>query len=255
MCLQDPAGISLRSSVLFCKVGTSMQDRLAHTPLMSSEEIRQFEDSIHQWKTNVPVVMRHAPTCPVRLKLARVCLHIRHLNMRLVLNRPLLLTTSLRRARNGQIQPDEIEVVERCRSIALTTVAAIQEDWFPIQLCARSLNWFLFQACMVLLLSLFSEPNHPDVHQWTVSMEVSLDLFEKMSPWGLTIRRTREVIQLIYGASQATATQTQPDSFLEQDVRWEPSVFWDSANWDALLGFTEFDFEGTDFWSDVSGFA
>jgi len=235
---------------LFCKIGTSMQDRLAHLPLMSCEEVQEFEDRIEQWRIGVPVVMNQAPACPAGLRLARVCLNMRHLNMRLVLNRPRLLTASLRRARNGEIHSDEIEVVERCRSIASKIVAVMENNWFPVQLCARNLNWNLFQACMVLLLSLFSEPNHRDAHQWTTSIEVSLDLFEKMSPWSLTIRRTRDVISLIYEASKTATTQIQLDLEVGQDMRWDSSnldTFWDSVNWGALPGFADFDFDGTDF--------
>jgi len=140
-------------------------------------------------------------------------------------------------------------VVDKCREIAAQIVLYVAKDWFPTQFCTRNSVWFLFQASMVPLLSLFSDPHHHDNSNWKKDIETSLELLTNMSSWSLTVRRTREVVQTIYEASKDVDNPTfGADS--GQDFAWDTlgmDTFWSDADWASVPGMNDFTFDATDF--------
>jgi hypothetical protein len=63
-------------------------------------------------------------------------------------------------------------MVKKCRSIASEIISSIQREWFPIQQAVRNSIWFMFNACMVPLLSLLSDPSHEDAELWRMDVEL-----------------------------------------------------------------------------------
>ena len=182
-------------------------------------------------------------------QLAHMMIHIRYMNLRLVLHRPRLLTTALRRVRGEHVQPDDQATVEKCRTFASDLVCAVRDDWLFNQLALRNTNWFLFQACMVLLLSLCSEPGHENRQSWINSIETSLRIFGKMSNFCSTIHRTREVVSAIYEASKSPISDELPNLDTGYDFSWDPEnldIFWDPTTWGDLPGINDFNFDVTD---------
>lgn len=103
---------------------------------------------------------------------------------------------------------------------------------------------------MVPLLSFFSESEHVDAIDWARWVDVSIGLFEKMSTWCSTVRRTREVVSMIYEATKASVYGAEQTCNTEHDFTWDPSAqdtFWDPASWGSLPGFNDFNFDATDF--------
>jgi hypothetical protein len=174
---------------------------------------------------------------------------MRYQNLRLILYRPRLLTTTASRISRDNLPPDERIVVDKCREIASQIVLDTAFNLVPIQLCTRNSVWFLFQACMVPLLSLFSEPSHEDFPKWKADIVTSIGLFKDMSSWSLTVRRTREVVQTIYEASlDQDVTFSGVDNV--QDFTWDPlgmDAFWNDADWASILGMSDFTFDAADF--------
>jgi hypothetical protein len=74
----------------------------------------------------------------------------------------------------------------------------------------------MFNACMVPLLSLLSDPSHEDAELWRMDVETSLSLCDKMSNWSPVIERTREVINVIYELSNNSKVM-EPPSGLESE--------------------------------------
>ncbi|PVH69895.1 hypothetical protein DL98DRAFT_391074, partial [Cadophora sp. DSE1049] len=199
----DHAGAVLSRSIAFCKITTSIQDRFARLPLITCDEIRAFDEEAQRWETYLPLSLQLGAASSQQPQLAHLLIGMRCINLRLVLHRPRLLTSALRRSRAVHIQPEEQEIVDQCRSLACDTVDAIQDDWLFNQLALRNINWFLFQACMVLLLSICSEHEHNNCQQWIVRIEASLIMFDKMSRFCSTIRRTHNVMSITYVASKS----------------------------------------------------
>jgi hypothetical protein len=95
-----------------------------------------------------------------------------------------------------------VKVIDTCRDIAAATVQEIASSWFENQISAWNAVWLLFQATMVPLLGLFSDPDHEEVPKWKQSIETSLSLFYEMRDFSLTADRSHEVVAKIYEASK-----------------------------------------------------
>lgn len=75
---------------------------------------------------------------------------------------------------------EELKFIDTCREIAAATVQEIASSWFENQISAWNAVLLLFQATMVPLLGLFSDPDHEEVPKWRQSIEKSLSLFYEM---------------------------------------------------------------------------
>jgi hypothetical protein len=175
----------------------------------------------------------------------------RYQNLRLVVNRPRLLITTLRQISPEVLLSDEREIVEKCRAIASEIIGDVKKDWFPIQQIVRNSVWFLFQGCLIPLLSLFSDPNHKDAEKWHKDVETSLALLKEMSSWSLVVERTREVVSTIYEAAQHS---TPPQFVMPMDLgpefswdSWYTDPFWGETEWASIPGFNDFNFDATEF--------
>jgi hypothetical protein len=185
-------------------------------------------------------------------------MNARYQNLRLVIHRPRLLITTLRRMSPDELLSDEKEIVEKCRVIASEIIVDVQKDWFPIQQIVRNSVWFLFQGCLVPLLSLFSEPDNKDAKKWKKDVETSLDLLNEMSSWSLVVKRSWEVVSTIY---EATKHPTPPQSVMPMDLgqdfsweSWNMDPLWDDTEWASIPGFNGFNFDGTELSvSDLQG--
>lgn len=249
--MQDLAGTSLRASVEFCKISTALQDRFARHPLISCKEIIDFDGHVVKWQENLQPVLKSSQPCPPSLRMARGLMNARYQNLRLVLYRPRLLTTTVLRTSHSDLSSDDQVVVQRCRSIASEIISDVQKDWFPIQQVVRNSVWFMFQACMVPMLSLFSDPSHEDADIWRMDVETSLSLCNEMSSWSPIIQRTREVISAIYEVS-SNSKVTEPYGGTESGSgfcwdSWNADALWNNVGLESLLGFDHFEFDPPDF--------
>lgn len=239
----------LRASVEFCKIGTVLQDRFARHPPVACKDIIEFDEQLTIWRQNLPPMLKMCDPCPENQRMARALLNIRYQNLRLVLHRPRLLATAMLRKSPSELPPEEQAVLQKCRSIASETISDIQRDCFPVQQVVRSCVWFLFNACMVPLLSLFSEPNHEDVKIWRRDVEDSLSFCDDMIRWSPVIRRTRDAILAIYEASNSIERVELPsdwDGSGSEWYSWDAATFWDDAGLQPLSDFNPFGFDGMD---------
>ena len=111
--------------------------------------------------------------------------------------------------------------------------------------------WFLFQGCLIPLLSLFSDPNHKDAAKWQKDVETSLSLLRDMSSWSLVVKRSWEVISTIYEASRNSShPQSVIPMDLGQDFSWESwnmDPLWDDTDWGSIPGINGFNFDAFGF--------
>lgn len=234
----------------FCKIETALQDRFARHPLISCKEIIGFDDNAVKWYEHLPPILKTSQPCPPGLRMARGLMTARYQNLRLVLHRPRLLTTTVLRTSYSDLSAEEQAVVQRCRSIASEIISDIQKDWFPIQSVVRNSIWFMFNACMVPMLSLFSDPSHQDAEIWRLDVETSLSLCDEMASWSPVIQRTREVISAIYEVSNNSKVM-EPPSVSESGPEfcwdsWNADAFWNDVGLESLLGFNHYEFDHSD---------
>lgn len=135
-------------------------------------------------------------------------------NIRIVLHRPILLTTALRRAAWATLSAEEKVAVGKCRLIALKTIEDISQECMPDLISGWNAVWFCFQACMVPLVSLFSDTSVPEeIEKWKASVETALQFFETVKDWSIAAKRSGDAVRRLYAAyktSASTLSQPQP---------------------------------------------
>ncbi|OHX01101.1 fungal specific transcription factor domain-containing protein [Colletotrichum incanum] len=164
----DYVAASLRASCMFCHICDQIQHRFAQHARLSAQEAMAFDRELMKWYASLPEYLRSPANSPPRLTVAREFMRNRYLSVRLILSRCFLLYLAhdhgLKR-RGGAISaitepsPDDMVLVDTCRSVALEAIDAITLHWTPNRIHVWNSAWYLFQACMVPLLSIAIETN------------------------------------------------------------------------------------------------
>lgn len=130
----------------------------------------------------------------------------RYQNLRIVLHRPVLLNLA-NRGVHGTATHEEVAAVQKCRDIAAQTIADIAVEWTQNQFTGWNAVWFLYQAVMIPLVSIFWEPGAPAAPDWNHQIETVIALLGAMAEWSLAARRSREVVFKMYEASKRPVTR------------------------------------------------
>lgn len=234
------AGIlPLIENIKFCKIATQAQDMLASTPLLRTEDRCNMDGQLVNWYSNLPWLLRTTDPCAEPLYIARCIMKWRYQNLRMLLHRPVLL--SMASSGSGhQVSEQDLAAVETCREVAKQTIEDIAREWTRNQMSGWNAVWFLYQAAMIPLVSLFWEWNSPRVPEWQTQIETILELLDAMEEWSLAARRSREVVWRMYEGSRqpsvvngtsttganitpATLTTVGPDMLIgEADLHMSP---------------------------------
>ncbi|RFU30157.1 hypothetical protein B7463_g6167, partial [Scytalidium lignicola] len=205
--------IPLIESIKFCKIATQIQDVLAQSPLLRTEDRAILDGQLVQWHDNLPWILRSAEPCPESIYTARCVMKWRYQSLRIVLYRPVLLNLANRGIRETPSQ-EEIAAVRTCREIAKQAITDISHEWTPNQMLGWNGVWFMYQASMIPLVSIFWESwNTAEVCEWQSQIETVLDAFEGMADWSLAARRSREVVGKMYEASRRPQIQEEDSKF------------------------------------------
>lgn len=200
--------------------------------------------------------------CPEYLKTARAVMHWRYQNLRIVLHRPSLLSAALRRVSYRNLSAEEKVAVGRCRIIASQAIADIDSMCEAELIAGWNAVWFMYQAVMIPLVSLFthlsitatsgsassgntddgvspnasaSSPNlaggEEDADKWRSQIETTIAFFDRMTHWSLAAKKSKDVVARLYEASkqlsQYNANQLQQQRQQQQAQEYqqqEPSA-------------------------------
>lgn len=182
--------------------------------------------------------------CPDFLKTPRAIMHWRYQNLRMLMHRPTLLATTLRRTPYAALTAEEKVAVARCRILAGQSIADIDATCGQELIAGWNAVWLMFQAAMVPLVSLFarlstSPPSFygngrnstsptsrssgsdngattaptggdEDEDKWRAQIEQALAFFDRMRPWSVAAKKSKDVVERLYEASRHVADyQTQ----------------------------------------------
>ena len=129
-------------------------------------------------------------------------------NLRIVLYRPVLLNLANRSAHGAQPTNEDLAAVNTCRAIAKQTIEDIAREWTPNQMLGWHGVWFMYQASMIPLVSMFWESwNTPLVRECQQQIETAIEAMDGLSDWSLAARRSREVLSKMYEASKSPLTR------------------------------------------------
>ncbi|KAK4103552.1 fungal-specific transcription factor-like protein [Parathielavia hyrcaniae] len=203
------AGIlPLIENIKFCKIATQIQDMLAITPLLRTEDRHGLDSQLASWYTSLPWLLRTTDPCAEPLYMARCVMKWRYQNLRMLLHRPVLLSLASSGLNpHTQACDDDLAAIETCRDLAAQTIDDIAREWARNQMSGWNAVWFLYQAAMVPLVSVFWQWGSPRVPEWLKQIEAVLDLLEVMEEWSLAARRSREVVWRMYEAARQLVAQ------------------------------------------------
>ncbi|KAL5411773.1 hypothetical protein PMIN04_010111 [Paraphaeosphaeria minitans] len=203
----------------FCTIATKIQDRLVESPLLSHTETAAYDAEIIKWHDELPPILSNSnESCPDFLRRVRLVMKWRFQNLRIVLHRPALLVSALRRCPLHALSVEEKVSVAKCRIVAAKTIDDISAECCPDLISGWNAVWFTFQACMVPLVSLFSDASVPEeTARWCASIETALEFFARSKPWSIAAKRSLDAVSRLYNAykmqsqfsAQALHTQTQ----------------------------------------------
>lgn len=197
----------------FCQIATRIQDRLVESPLLAPAETANYDAHVVKWYEELPSILSNPEEpCPEFLRRVRLVMKWRFQNIRIVLHRPTLLTTALRRSTWSTLTAEEKVAVGKCRLIACQTIEDIGQECMPDLISGWNAVWFCFQACMVPLVSLFSDSTIPEeVERWKASIETALQFFESAKDWSIAAKRSGDAVTRLYAAYKTHAsTMTTP---------------------------------------------
>ncbi|KAK3503124.1 fungal-specific transcription factor domain-containing protein [Neurospora crassa] len=204
-------------NVKFCKIATQIQDMLAISPLLRTEDRCNLDGQLVVWYENLPWLLRTTDPCAEPLYMARCIMKWRYQNLRMLLHRPVLLSMASSGLNpHTQACDSDLAAIETCRELAAATIEDIGREWTRNQMSGWNAVWFLYQAAMVPLVSVFWQWGNPRVPEWLKQIEAVLELLEAMEEWSLAARRSREVVLRMYEASRVIQAQGAAAHQLQQ---------------------------------------
>ncbi|PKS05855.1 hypothetical protein jhhlp_007522 [Lomentospora prolificans] len=210
------AGIlPLIENIKFCKIATQIQDMLAISPLLPPEDRCSLDNQLTNWYNGLPWLLRTTDPCAEPLYIARCIMKWRYQNLRMLLHRPVLLTLASNGA-SAHVCDQDIAAIAACRDLAGQTIEDIAREWTRNQMSGWNAVWFLYQAAMIPLVSIFWQYNSPCVPEWQKQIETILELLDAMEDWSLAARRSREVVYRMYEASRQPGLMKNENSLSAQ---------------------------------------
>jgi transcription factor-like protein len=114
----------------FCKLATTIQDKLCATPLIPFDEVVQLDAGLVKWWQDLPSIMTKDPesSIPSFLIVPRLVMKWQYQNLRMILHRPYLLSFALRQTSYDSLTAEEKVAIGKCRLVASKTIEDITNE-------------------------------------------------------------------------------------------------------------------------------
>ncbi|KAI0133275.1 fungal-specific transcription factor domain-containing protein [Hypoxylon sp. NC0597] len=201
----DHMAMSLCASARFCLTCNRIQNRFAQFNRLTISEAVAFDQELQAWWASLPQVLRSPANSPSRLTIAREFMRNRYLNIRLILMRSLILYLAHSRIQKAHLRTEELQIIDTCRIVASEAIDSIALYWTPNRIHVWNSAWYLFQACMVPLLSIVIESSRSETStefltSARASLVKALETFSEMKPWMRASDRGPDIVAAIYEA-------------------------------------------------------
>ena len=209
----------------FCIISTRMEDSLAMSPLMDETERQALDSAFVDWfeaSSVQPGAPRGQTSEMPGVTVLKNVMRWRYLLSRVIIHRPVLLWYAMRKMSFDNLSDGKKAAIELCRDVTAETITDIATTWKAQGKCQMS-GWnatsLLYQAVMVPLLSLFSDPLDVDVVQRSRSqVETVMMAFTELQQWSSTAQRSLEVVSRIYEASRRHSPESHDHSDYYSDM-------------------------------------
>lgn len=211
--------------IQLCHILERIENMYLRTSYPTWEEVQRFDRELLTWLSNCPPYLLNSSLAPEQYKDPLICIKWQCYGARIILHRTFLLRAALSRKRLNQLGAQARMAVENCRTLAKETIDIICNDWRANKLSCWSAVWYLFQAALVPLITLFSEDRHssPILQDSRAQIEKTLLNLNQMSQWGHTASQSASVIRHIFDTSKIL-----PD---DHNVAPSPVDLWEELFW------------------------
>lgn len=201
--LHDHVMISLISSSQFCLIVHRIQERLAQFNNITLAEVSAYDEELQVWHEDLPEDFRNSSQSLPSLSVARQFISDRYLNARIMLHRCLILYDAHDMIKTGVADHWQEPVTITGLALAEEAIETITLHWSPSCFSVWSSTWYLFQACMVPLLSAAIVTKAAEVQPGTsialldrchATLNKALELFEELRPWMKSADRGPDVV-------------------------------------------------------------
>ncbi|KAF5548574.1 lactose regulatory [Fusarium phyllophilum] len=224
---QDMGMTTLVENIRFCRIATEIQDSLAVTSVLNTEDRNRFDEALINWHSHLPSILSDDRDVDEPVRLARCIMRWRYWNLRMLLYRPTLLDATTDHLTDQEVDHNAIE---KCQELSKTAIKDIANSWLSHQMSGWNAVWFLYQAAMIPLLSMLWKPQSAAVPEWRNQVQTALRLFEEMQDWSLTARCSKGVVNQIFETSCDLMRQGE-QSCNELDMNDSECLDQDSCLW------------------------
>lgn len=233
----------LQSSFHF--VTNSLHHRLISEPFPSPQELLALGRKIDAWQHTIPEYFesnsQEIQASDV-LHFATFRLTWRYLNFKIILCRPIVLQWAARLRKTTAVSEtnEELECRTNCIQSASATIKSIRDFLQLGSMSSRLSHWymlyFLFQAGLVPVICLMSNPTHPDSNLWREDIAITKDLLRQTAPPNRLAARCLAVFNRLSPDLnpdmdfQAGGSWEGYDNLIVNDQLGGEMGFWDWAN-------------------------
>lgn len=176
-----------------------IQNRLLVNSVLNAKELQFYDDMLVSWFEGLPSFLRSSDPSAPDLEDARLVLKWRYQNIRLLLHRPIILDTVIRKTQTRYLSPSEQAIVTKCRDIAADSIFSIQTEWRPTKICGWNAVWFLFQACLIPLMALTVEsPENSEYQSWSDQVQTGITVCNDMSQLSPVGQKTKAFLEQLF---------------------------------------------------------
>lgn len=238
----------LIADIEFSRQASKIQERLISAQCLEFTETLAIDAHLVYWFENLPPFLNASMPCPDWLQQPRSSAKWKYQNLRIMLYRPALMEATLRRVPFQELHCNQKVCVRKCQSLASQAIEDIASEWTQNQYSGWPAVWFLFQACIIPLLSLYGfKDDTKQSADWSQQVLRSLQLFKEMEQWSIAARQTHELVTLLYDAYRKTITSNLNSSTYVSSTSHldnpQPStqsnIMTDWPLWEGLFNFSE----------------
>lgn len=220
-------------STLLCDISLSkilekIEAMNLRTASPHEEEVRELDRELVTWYKSSPHYVRDPSDVSLGLYMSLRSTKWMYMNARIVLYRTSLLRAALSKKKLHDLSPRSRDAVEKCRELAANAITSIIAEWRPHVMSCWSGVWYLFQAAMIPMVTLFSEDRHdPRIKaECEHLIDMSLATLEEMSKYRHTGTQSCNVVRVMYEASMKLPDDnnfTPADESSWEDILWGPA--------------------------------
>ncbi|PNP58330.1 hypothetical protein THARTR1_01845 [Trichoderma harzianum] len=214
---RDWYGTSLRYTAELAKILTKMGNCMARITPLTAQEVKSLDNQLQSQGQIHSVKWRHSiNSCPRSVRVWQNMQHCYLLFARMAFRRPLLVRLAYDISLRSTMTSEDWEVVSGCQSMASELIGELSEKPKQSKIMAWYSSFLLFQACLVLLISiaLASRMDTFDenmVDLWKQRMSKAILTFGELSPYTRPSDRYGEIIRALYDAVSRCDDTTQDD--------------------------------------------